>query len=842
MPRYRAASRAWRDIAQSFGCVVQKKSIDEALFDLTPLVRQRLLELVAPLPASAALACAALRRARWDEAMARVAASPQLAVEEKGSLEVAFAISRSTDPLSTRRRHEAEIASAAKAVYVTGSSVAGAAANAAANAAAAAAAAEAATLAEAKRAGANSSSSGVAAGGGLYSRRMAAAPAGSGADTAAAATTTSASASAAVGAPVPAPEPSIVMARPVNMKSASAIVAAGAAAAAAAAAAASAPPGPDVAAAAARLTDKGYLMGLELSSKDADTYLALSALSREDRLKAVHAAHPTDVCRAAVAAAVAATPVAVTAADSEAAGAAAADCSAENAAIAPVSGPVFLSSRPLVGTVCARSCVGDSAVGAADGSTPPPPPPREWGRYLGLASSLLFQSDGSVPIHGCGQSSDVFAVGNVIAASNLPGCDTFPCAITADKAANAAAAAAKLAAEPPQARSPGSTTSFPLPTAGDMLRAATCARCGRFSYLSPAAVAAAVAAADSDVGVAARAEEQKLLRQDSGGSDALGMWRRADAPLGLGTVDIVFKQPFATADVSSNTDAHATVVRSQDIDCTATVRRISSAALHAQAPPNHDLVCLCSAAAAAGAPAVQGGSAGARAGAIAAAPDASAQALHAFLLCIGSQIAYRIRLHFYLALGFTTSAAVAANPMLAKMVSAGFKPNQQSVLLPQATQAFLATCALAEVPQFGPKRQARGEAYGFTMVRLVLRFLHSVIPFSRVLFQLYLLVSCCFFRSAMYKASLRRLLWRASSKHRLSLRAASLSGLPTTTTTMAPAMTTTMTTTTTKRVKLSRVSSEARSRAPVRPACRLNQPQSSRRPCTQSHKATTTPQ
>ncbi len=41
---------------------------------------------------------------------------------------------------------------------------------------------------------------------------------------------------------------------------------------------------------------------------------------------------------------------------------------------------------------------------------------------------------------------------------------------------------------------------------------------------------------------------------------------------------------------------------------------------------------------------------------------------HDFLLCAGSQILFEIRQQIFLELGYTTSAAVAPNPMLAKMV------------------------------------------------------------------------------------------------------------------------------------------------------------------------------
>lgn len=53
-------------------------------------------------------------------------------------------------------------------------------------------------------------------------------------------------------------------------------------------------------------------------------------------------------------------------------------------------------------------------------------------------------------------------------------------------------------------------------------------------------------------------------------------------------------------------------------------------------------------------------------------------------LVIGSQIAQEFREAIYARLGLTGCAGVASNKLLSKLVSGTFKPNQQTVLLPES--------------------------------------------------------------------------------------------------------------------------------------------------------------
>lgn len=62
--------------------------------------------------------------------------------------------------------------------------------------------------------------------------------------------------------------------------------------------------------------------------------------------------------------------------------------------------------------------------------------------------------------------------------------------------------------------------------------------------------------------------------------------------------------------------------------------------------------------------------------------------LHIRLL-VGSQIAAEMREAMYNQLGLTGCAGVASNKLLAKLVSGVFKPNQQTVLLPESSQVLI---------------------------------------------------------------------------------------------------------------------------------------------------------
>lgn len=58
-------------------------------------------------------------------------------------------------------------------------------------------------------------------------------------------------------------------------------------------------------------------------------------------------------------------------------------------------------------------------------------------------------------------------------------------------------------------------------------------------------------------------------------------------------------------------------------------------------------------------------------------------------LVVGSQIAAEIREAMYHQLQLTGCAGVAPNKLLAKLVSGVFKPNQQTVLLPESCQDLI---------------------------------------------------------------------------------------------------------------------------------------------------------
>uniref|UniRef100_A0A8D0PUB5 DNA polymerase iota n=2 Tax=Sus scrofa TaxID=9823 RepID=A0A8D0PUB5_PIG len=91
--------------------------------------------------------------------------------------------------------------------------------------------------------------------------------------------------------------------------------------------------------------------------------------------------------------------------------------------------------------------------------------------------------------------------------------------------------------------------------------------------------------------------------------------------------------------------------------------------------------------------------------------------LHIRLL-IGSQIAAEMREAMYNHLSLTGCAGVASNKLLAKLVSGVFKPNQQTVLLPESSQDLIHSLShIKEMPGIGYKTAKRLEVLGISSVR-----------------------------------------------------------------------------------------------------------------------------
>ncbi|XP_047621190.1 DNA polymerase iota isoform X3 [Phacochoerus africanus] len=90
--------------------------------------------------------------------------------------------------------------------------------------------------------------------------------------------------------------------------------------------------------------------------------------------------------------------------------------------------------------------------------------------------------------------------------------------------------------------------------------------------------------------------------------------------------------------------------------------------------------------------------------------------LHIRLL-IGSQIAAEMRESMYNHLSLTGCAGVASNKLLAKLVSGVFKPNQQTVLLPESSQDLIHSLShIKEMPGIGYKTAKRLEVLGISSV------------------------------------------------------------------------------------------------------------------------------
>ncbi len=78
--------------------------------------------------------------------------------------------------------------------------------------------------------------------------------------------------------------------------------------------------------------------------------------------------------------------------------------------------------------------------------------------------------------------------------------------------------------------------------------------------------------------------------------------------------------------------------------------------------------------------------------------------------------AERIRAGVHEATGLTLSIGGGTNKLIAKMAVARAKPDGVLIVDPGGEEAFLRSCALAEIPLVGPKFQARLAAHGLTMV------------------------------------------------------------------------------------------------------------------------------
>ncbi|XP_075302597.1 DNA polymerase iota-like [Opisthocomus hoazin] len=82
-------------------------------------------------------------------------------------------------------------------------------------------------------------------------------------------------------------------------------------------------------------------------------------------------------------------------------------------------------------------------------------------------------------------------------------------------------------------------------------------------------------------------------------------------------------------------------------------------------------------------------------------------------LVIGSQIAEEFREAVYTRLGLTGCAGVASNKLLSKLVSGTFKPNQQTVLLPESSQDLIRSLEhIQKVPGIGYKTTKHLERLG----------------------------------------------------------------------------------------------------------------------------------
>uniref|UniRef100_A0ACB8EPE7 Uncharacterized protein n=1 Tax=Sphaerodactylus townsendi TaxID=933632 RepID=A0ACB8EPE7_9SAUR len=86
-------------------------------------------------------------------------------------------------------------------------------------------------------------------------------------------------------------------------------------------------------------------------------------------------------------------------------------------------------------------------------------------------------------------------------------------------------------------------------------------------------------------------------------------------------------------------------------------------------------------------------------------------------LAIGSQIAAEMRESVRSRLGLTGCAGIASNKLLAKMVSGTFRPNQQTILLPESRRDLIAHLDnIKKLPGIGSKTAQRLAALGLTTI------------------------------------------------------------------------------------------------------------------------------
>ncbi|XP_028269213.1 DNA polymerase iota isoform X2 [Parambassis ranga] len=87
-------------------------------------------------------------------------------------------------------------------------------------------------------------------------------------------------------------------------------------------------------------------------------------------------------------------------------------------------------------------------------------------------------------------------------------------------------------------------------------------------------------------------------------------------------------------------------------------------------------------------------------------------------LALGSHIAAELRRDIHSSLGLTGCAGVATNKLLAKLVSGTFKPNQQTVLLPENISDIMGCLSsLRKVPGVGHQTAKRLQALGLVSVK-----------------------------------------------------------------------------------------------------------------------------
>ncbi|XP_077202915.1 DNA polymerase iota isoform X2 [Paroedura picta] len=86
-------------------------------------------------------------------------------------------------------------------------------------------------------------------------------------------------------------------------------------------------------------------------------------------------------------------------------------------------------------------------------------------------------------------------------------------------------------------------------------------------------------------------------------------------------------------------------------------------------------------------------------------------------LAAGSQIAAEMRASVHARLGLTGCAGIASNKVLSKLVSGAFRPNQQTVLLPEGRHGLMAGLEhIRKLPGIGSKTAQRLAAVGLTTI------------------------------------------------------------------------------------------------------------------------------